>query len=131
MAIMNDLSEHGCKVNPSPLNNYSLLQISSMGGCSEVIKFLLAHGAKIDANDPGAAIALNWACQSGDLETVQTLLDNGATVGSSSFQGYTALMQTTIMGVQYPKDEKYLAILKTLIKRERMSIRRTPMVRLP
>ena len=116
MAIMNDLSDHRCKFNSSSPNSYSLLQNSSMGGCSEVIKFLLAHGAKIDANDPGAAIAMNWACQSGDLETVKTLLDNGAKVGSSSSQGYTALMQTTIMRVQYPKDEKYLAILKTLIK---------------
>ncbi len=118
LAIMNDLAEHGCKLISTPANSYSLLQNSSMGGCSEVVVFLLAHGAKIDFNDPNSATALNWACQSGDLKTVDTLLDKGAKVNSSPNQnlGFTELMQTAIMGVQYPNDPKYVAITKRLIE---------------
>ena len=58
----------------------------------EVVRFLLANGADLHAQDDDGYTALIYAAWEGDVEVVRFLLDNGANLHTSTGYGYTALM---------------------------------------
>ena len=84
-------------LNGKPLdgtNGYMALAGATSAGQHnpEIIKLLLAHGAKPNARSTNDLTPLGRAAESGDAEVVQMLLDAGAGVNAYDPFGRTALM---------------------------------------
>lgn len=56
----------------------TMLMRASLGGNIEVVKILLAHGARVDIQDNEGASALTWARKKGYDEIVELLIQYGA-----------------------------------------------------
>jgi ankyrin repeat protein len=69
-------------------------------GDPDVVKFLLAHGAKIDATENDGDFPIAHACEFGDLASAQMLLTAGAEaqLGHINKKGHTALMMAAREG---------------------------------
>ena len=69
-------------------------------GHPDVIKCLLSHGADINGKDPKGCTALFYAVQSGNsnLETIKTLLDNGADPNAESIINNTTPFDDATFG---------------------------------
>ena len=93
-----DLPTHEIDLlNGKPLdatNGYMALAGATSAGQHnpEIIKLLLAHGAKPNAKSTNDLTPLGRAAESGDAEVVQMLLDAGASVNAYDPFGRTALM---------------------------------------
>ena len=59
---------------------------------SQTVKFLIDHGADINAETDQGFTALIYASRDGFLKTVKHLITNGAEVDAQTSFGYTALM---------------------------------------
>merc|ERR1711964_402996 len=57
-----------------------LLQKAATNGHSDVCKFLIKQGAKVNAHDSEGQSSLMWAASNSHLETVELLLQNEAKV---------------------------------------------------
>lgn len=73
-------------------NSWTALLFAAQNGHKEVVKVLLAKGAKIDVQAKDGVTALIQACQDGHAEIVQALLDHGAQIDIQKDDGWTALM---------------------------------------
>ena len=75
------LIEQGLNVNVYQ-NTYSLLMAASSSNNTELIKYLIAKGAKVnDANDSGET-ALHFVAWKGNLDAVKELVEHGADVNA-------------------------------------------------
>lgn len=84
-------------VDPRPLPfPWPALAYAACGGQAEVVRLLLAHGAAVDARDPGGGTALIGACNAAHLGTARLLLEAGADVSLRNDSGYTAYGRTPI-----------------------------------
>jgi len=61
-------------------------------GYPEIVKMLLARGAKIDAAENDGDLAIAHACESGDLTSAQMLLAAGSDIHHINKNGHSALM---------------------------------------
>ena len=59
---------------------------------SQTVKFLIDHGADVNATTTQGFTALIYASRDGFLKTVKHLVTNGAEVDAQTSFGYTALM---------------------------------------
>ena len=59
---------------------------------SQTVKFLIDHGADVNAKTAQGFTALHYASMDGFLKTVGHLITNGAEVDAQTSFGYTALM---------------------------------------
>ena len=59
---------------------------------SQTVKFLIDHGADVNAKTTQGFTALIYASRDGFLKTVNHLITNGAEVDAQTSSGYTALM---------------------------------------
>ena len=59
---------------------------------SQSVKFLIDHGADVNAETAQGFTALIYASRDGFLKTVEHLITNGAEVDAQTSFGYTALM---------------------------------------
>ena len=59
---------------------------------SQTVKFLIDHGADVNAKTTQGFTALIYASRDGFLKTVEHLITNGAEVDAQTSIGYTALM---------------------------------------
>lgn len=91
LKIVSLLLQHGANVNTVQGRWDTALRAAAIGGHSEVVKFLVSHGADINlkGDTPGsslsddenrAASALQLAVASGDMHTVNVILEAGADV---------------------------------------------------
>jgi ankyrin repeat protein len=71
---------------------------ASCGGYVEVVKFLLAIGADVNAKDEVGMTALGGASIGGHIKIVRLLLDNGADVNARDKFGGTALILASLDG---------------------------------
>jgi ankyrin repeat protein len=87
----------------SKMGNTPLIIASFAYGSSEVVKALIAAGAKVDAVNGAGGNAVVAAAESGDLNTLRALLDHGGDPDSKthiieSGAEVSALMMTAVMG---------------------------------
>jgi ankyrin repeat protein len=61
-------------------------------GDPDVVKFLLSHGARIDAAENDGDLPIAHACEFGDLASAQMLLDAGADFSQPNKNGHTPLI---------------------------------------
>ena len=59
---------------------------------SQTVKFLIDHGADVNAKTAQGFTALIYASRDGFLKTVEHLITNGAEIDAQTSFGYTALM---------------------------------------
>ena len=86
--VANLLLQHGASVDVTDSNNQTLLQVASAEGRSDVVQWLIDHGADM-RNDHVALIHL--AAANGHSEVIQTLLGHGVKIDSADNDGRTAL----------------------------------------
>lgn len=67
-------------------------------GRKDVVEFLLAHGARPDAQDDGGLIPLHNACSFGHSEVVSVLLQHGADPNTRDNWNYTPLHEAAHKG---------------------------------
>ena len=59
---------------------------------SQTVKFLIDHGAEVNAKTAQGFTALIYASRDGFLKTVEHLITKGAEIDAQTTFGYTALM---------------------------------------
>jgi quinoprotein dehydrogenase-associated probable ABC transporter substrate-binding protein len=86
------LVEAGADVNePVALGGYTPLMLAAISGSADLTKLLIAHGAKVNAANPGGVTALMIAAANDRLGIAQLLLSSGADADARSEDGRTAL----------------------------------------
>ncbi|WP_245261514.1 ankyrin repeat domain-containing protein [Hyphomicrobium sp. 802] len=89
------LAEHGFPVddvNSIIANNTTPLMKASHLGDSEIVRNLIAAGARIDAQNTDGNTALWLACVGGHLNIIDMLADAGVDINNRNDNGATALM---------------------------------------
>lgn len=110
--VMTLLLQKGADVNAADNDKLTaLMQMVSSGAGNDnavaTVKFLLAHGARVNAEHDGENAPLHAACQGGNLQMVKLLLAAGAKVNAKNADGQTPL--------QLAKEGKYAEIIKALV----------------
>jgi ankyrin repeat protein len=67
--------------------------VAALAGQVAAVKELRHHGASYDKKDKGGSTAVHWAVDSGNLELVDWMLDDGADIGIKDDNGWTPLMR--------------------------------------
>ena len=88
------ISEYGADVNMtnSERGDANALFVASASNNTEMIKFLIGHGATINFQNKFGVTALQTAVVNENVEAVRTLLEMGATPDLTNHAGYTALL---------------------------------------
>jgi quinoprotein dehydrogenase-associated probable ABC transporter substrate-binding protein len=82
----------GADVNqPAAQGQYTPLMLASISGSGDLATELIAHGAKVDASNPGGVTALMIAAANNRSNVAQLLLKSGANINARSEDGRTAL----------------------------------------
>lgn len=88
MSIAKKLRARGAQVETP---GWTPLIYAATGGHDEMVRYLLAEGAKIDAVSPNGTTALMMAVREEKFSTAQLLIARGANVNLRNEQGATAL----------------------------------------
>ena len=64
----------------------------------EVLRLLIAQGARLDARDPGGFAALHHAAESGNADFARALLEAGADASAADIDGFTPLHVAALKG---------------------------------
>jgi ankyrin repeat protein len=86
MNFLNDVhSSWASKAASNPRGPFkrSLIHYAAMGGCSELLRFLLRNGAAKDDRDQNKRTPLSWAAEYGAFTSVKILLEHGAKINST------------------------------------------------
>jgi hypothetical protein len=108
-SYVEDLISQGADPNSSDSAGASALLAASANGRTDVVRYLLDHGANVNAHGIGKALdrtALIGAASAGKLETIRLLVDRGADVNTRGGGGDTALVWAARGG--YVECVKYL-----------------------
>ncbi len=87
------LVEHGARVNNATRRGRTALLIAAMSDSSaEIVRYLLAHGADVQARDFLKTTTLRAATLGNDTETIRMMIDAGVDVNAADLPGITPLM---------------------------------------
>ncbi|WP_235526303.1 ankyrin repeat domain-containing protein [Nostoc piscinale] len=91
--------------------------VSSPNAGVDMIRFLLEHGANVNAVEPESQnTVLGLAVQSGNFDKIQLILDAGADINYQSPDGYDVLIHA-MYGRDILQDENLISTLNLLISR--------------
>ncbi|WP_454732026.1 MULTISPECIES: ankyrin repeat domain-containing protein [Cupriavidus] len=88
----------GANVNRKDIDANSPFLLAAATGQLEMVQLSLAHGADLASTDSNDSTALILASQHGNTEVVKVLLKAGVPVDHVNRQGWTALLETIVMG---------------------------------
>jgi len=88
----------GADVNRKDMESNSPFLLAAATGQLELVQLALAHGADLNSTDSYDNTALIAACEHGNTEVVKVLLKAGVAVDHVNRQGWTALLETIVMG---------------------------------
>ncbi len=108
------LLEAGADPNALDQQRYDLITIAAVNNDVEIIKVGLEYGADpSNITSPYDGTALIAAAHLGHVETVQTLIDAGATLDHVNNLGWTALIEAIVLG---DGEERHTAVVKALVE---------------
>lgn len=87
------VDQHGLDVNEATYQNARPLHMAMLR--PDMAKWLIAHGAQVNAGAAEGSVALHWACSQGKAETVEVLLKAGADRQVKDQQGMSPLQLAT------------------------------------
>ncbi|MDF3888713.1 ankyrin repeat domain-containing protein [Cupriavidus basilensis] len=88
----------GADVNRKDIESNSPFLLAAATGQLEMVQLALTHGADLTSTDINDSTALIVACEHGNTEVVKVLLKAGVAVDHVNRQGWTALLETIVMG---------------------------------
>ncbi len=91
------------------------LHLAVMTGNEEMVKYLLARGADIDARGEQEAVPLHWALAFGHTGIAEYLIEQGCDLEAKATGGATTLA-FTVLGRQTKKVETQLDLVERLVK---------------
>jgi len=74
------------------------IHYAATNGHLQIVQFLMAHGAKVNAYSPSETTPLMMAIGSGNDDLIKYLLDNGADLSLRNHEGYTAIDIAQLFG---------------------------------
>jgi ankyrin repeat protein len=74
------------------------IHYAATNGHLQIVQFLMAHGAKVNALSPSETTPLMMAVGSNNDELIKYLLDNGADLSLRNHEGYTAIDVAQLFG---------------------------------
>jgi len=80
------------------LDGCSALQEAAYFGKSDIVIFLVEHGARVNQQNKLGRTALHRAASKNDVDVIQTLLDNGSDIDQVDQSGKTAIHWATFYG---------------------------------
>lgn len=80
------------------------IHYAATNGHLQIVQFLMAHGALINALSPSETTPLMMAIGSGNDELIKYLLDNGADLRMRNHEGYTAIDVAQLFGKDDVRD---------------------------
>jgi ankyrin repeat protein len=80
------------------------IHYAATNGHLQIVQFLLAHGAKVDALSPSETTPLMMAVGSNNDDLIKYLLDNGADLSLRNHEGYTAIDVAQLFGKDDVRD---------------------------
>jgi hypothetical protein len=95
------LMEDGANIDETTENNMTALLLASLNGSSEIVVYLVEHGANvahIADTDYGGMTALHCACIYENLPSVKYLIEHGAMITERDDEGKTALLHAAHNG---------------------------------
>jgi len=86
------LHKNKAKLNMLDVNGWSPLHFASQAGRIDTVKWLLIHGAQVNAKDKKtSSTPLQLACFRGHKEIVELLIESGAEINTKDQDGFTPL----------------------------------------
>lgn len=74
------------------------IHYAATNGHLQIVEFLMAHGARVNAFSPSETTPLMMAIGSGNEQLIKYLLDNGADLSLRNHEGYTAIDVAQLFG---------------------------------
>lgn len=74
------------------------IHYAATNGHLQIVEFLMAHGARVNAFSPSETTPLMMAIGSGNEQLIKYLLDNGADLSLRNHEGYTAIDIAQLFG---------------------------------
>jgi len=85
-------------INAVGRNEQTLLQTAAARGQTEIVRFLLDHGAEVNGPKQIGLTALHYAVGNGRMRVMEMLVKAGATIAATSSSGVTALHLAVLKG---------------------------------
>lgn len=92
------LVKHGADVNYQNDAGKTAMMLAAYAGQTQSIKELRHYGAKYSIKDRGGSTALHWAMDGGNLELIDWILDDGADLHATDYNGWTPLLRVAAVG---------------------------------
>ena len=91
------LIEAGADMRKADQDGFGPIMCACVNGRTDVVQYLLARGAKSDAEDNAGRTPLSWTVTKGDfVETADALVRAGADVNRADIDGFTPLMRAAL-----------------------------------
>ena len=92
-AVVEALLKAGADPNTALPDGETALMTAARTGKVDAVKFLLAHGANVNAKETvRGQTALMWAAAEGNADVIRLLVASGADIQARSNGGFTALL---------------------------------------
>jgi ankyrin repeat protein len=91
------------------VNSFTALQLASQEGHTDIVKFLLDHGAQINERNRGGDTALALACLKNRKDVVRLLIERGCCVNTVNNSGWTPLS----LAARYGDAELFTMLLRS------------------
>lgn len=102
------LVDNGADIKTKNQNNFNLLILVSLRNSPDTIteaKYFIDKGINVNDFTNQGKTALTFACTTRNLELVKLLVENGANINATDFEGFTALMHVVYYNENYGDDK--------------------------
>lgn len=118
IGVMEILLNHGAKIDTENEIGRTVLQLASQkvhSKNSDIVEFLIQHGANVNHQDCDGTTPLMTAISTGNLHIIKTLLQAGANINLADNINQTPLIKAISFNENHPKAEGRKEILNLIL----------------